>query len=564
MIAAAIVIFGIKYLDSLRDTDVESSAVTLVRAAEWDEIISDSFNDSDTKLNIDGKDFDNSARLLYMDQDMNILIKCSKIRDIFSCAVNSYESGKVIIEKGNTKAELEVNSDTAVVDGKTVQLKSSIISIDDTIYIPTSVMADYFSYDYAWDFHQNKLTMSNQKQDEKIYPYKYDYREVLKSTGVKNQADLGTCWAFASLTALETTLLPEYSYDFSEDHMTCHNGYNLDQSQGGEYTMSMAYLAAWKGPVLEAEDPYGDNYSPDGLLPAFHVQEIQIITSKDLDGIKKSVFLYGGVQSSLYMSISDADGNSSMTYNGDTSSYFYIGMEKANHDVVIVGWDDSYSADNFATRPEGDGAFICVNSWGEQFGDNGFFYVSYYDSNIGVHNLVYTGVQSTDNYDNIYQSDVCGWIGQLGYNRETAYFANIYEAVSDEKLEAVGFYATGPNTEYEVYFVNNFEGDSSFADKELVASGSLTYAGYYTVDVKDEVVLIDGQKYAVIVYINTPNSIHPIAIECKSDDSTATVDITDGNGYISLHGTYWEHVEETQNCNICLKMYTDNIEEGTD
>ena len=30
------------------------------------------------------------------------------------------------------------------------------------------------------------------------------------------------------------------------------------------------------------------------------------------------------------------------------------------------------------------------NSWGDGFGENGIFYVSYYDTNIGTHNVAYT------------------------------------------------------------------------------------------------------------------------------------------------------------------------------
>ena len=44
-----------------------------------------------------------------------------------------------------------------------------------------------------------------------------------------------------------------------------HNHFLLGQDEGGEYTMSMAYLLSWEGPVWESEDPYGDGFSPDGL-----------------------------------------------------------------------------------------------------------------------------------------------------------------------------------------------------------------------------------------------------------------------------------------------------------
>lgn len=64
--------------------------------------------------------------------------------------------------------------------------------------------------------------------------------------------------------------------------------------------------------------------------------------------------------------------------------------------------------------------------------------MSYYDTNIGIHNILYSGIESADNYDHIYQADLCGWVGQLGYGKESAFFANIYTAEEKEELEAVG------------------------------------------------------------------------------------------------------------------------------
>lgn len=217
------------------------------------------------------------------------------------------------------------------------------------------------------------------------------------------------------------------------DHMTMHNSFLLGQDEGGEYTMSMAYLLAWQGPVLESEDPYGDGYSPDNLKPSKHVQEIQVLGPKDYDAVKRAVYLQGGVQSSLFTSMRDYE-SESVYYNRETNSYCYIGSEQPNHDSVIVGWDDNYPKENFNMELEGDGAFICTNSWGEDFGDQGYFYVSYHDSNIGVHNIVYTGVEPVDNYKKIYQSDLCGWVGQIGYGQDEAWFANTYRAGKGEDL----------------------------------------------------------------------------------------------------------------------------------
>ena len=405
---------------------------------------------------------------------------------------------------------------------------------------------------YQW----NRLDTANIK-----LPSAYDYRKTGRAPQIGNQGSLGTCWAFASLTALESSLLPGKSMTFAVDHMSMHNSFLLGQDEGGEYTMSMAYLLAWQGPVLESQDPYGDGVSPDGLAPSVHVQEIQVLPSKDYEAIKRAVYLRGGVQSSLYTSMRDYQ-SQSVYYNRETNSYCYIGNEKPNHDSVIVGWDDNYSRENFNLDLAGDGAFICTNSWGEDFGDQGYFYVSYFDSNIGVHNIVYTGVEPVDNYDYIHQSDLCGWVGQIGYGQEEAWFANAYRADKGENLAAAGFYATDKNTEYELYLARNLpnagggEMERALDRRMLLAKGRLDNAGYYTIPLDKKIPLEDNEKFAIIVKIITPGTVHPVAIEYDAGDGIAQVDLTDGEGYLSHDGKVWEHVEETQSCNLCLKAYT--------
>lgn len=393
---------------------------------------------------------------------------------------------------------------------------------------------------------------------ERVLPSAYDAREDGRTSPVKDQGDLGTCWAFASLLALESSLLPEETLDFSEDHMSNNPNFNLKQEEGGEYTMAMAYLLAWQGPVLEQDDPYGDGSSPLGLEAVKHVQEVQILPSRDLEAIKRAVLDCGGVQSSLYTTLKSSASESDY-YNRDTRAYYYPEDTAPNHDVVIVGWDDAFPREAFLSEPAGDGAFLCENSWGTQFGDDGFFYVSYYDANVGKNNILYSAVEDVDNYDHIYQSDLCGWIGQLGYGGDTAWAANVYTSAGNENLDAVGFYATARDTEYEVYVVRHVpeqpEG-TAFAKRQLVARGRLDYAGFYTVPLTEECGLEPGERFGVMIKLMTPGVIHPIAIEYDAGDGKCKVDLEDGEGYISLEGEQWQHVEAEQGCNICLKAYT--------
>lgn len=395
-------------------------------------------------------------------------------------------------------------------------------------------------------------------------PAFYDGRSEGRVPIVKNQGSSGTCWAFASLNALESRLMPQEALEFSEDHMSLNNGFEIAGMEGGEFTMSMAYLLSWRGPVLESEDPYGDHFSPKGLRAVKHVQEILMVPGKDYDKIKRAVLEYGGVQSALYTSMTDSQSHS-VYYNEENNSYCYIGSEPPNHDSVIVGWDDKYPKENFNAEVNGDGAFICMNSWGDEFGDQGFFYVSYYDSNIGMNNIVYTKVEEPDNYSRIYQSDLRGWVGQLGFGEETVWFANVYRAMEAENLEAAGFYATGQNTSYEVYVAplakdeREIEEKPGLQERFLAAKGTLEYAGYYTIPLRTEgreLELAKGSRFAVIVKITTPGAVHPAAIEYDAEDGRTMVDITDGEGYISQEGVWWERVEKKKECNLCLKAYT--------
>ena len=72
--------------------------------------------------------------------------------------------------------------------------------------------------------------------------------------------------------------------------------------------------------------------------------------------------------------------------------------------------------------------------------------------------------------------------------------------------------------------------------------------------------MAQGEKLAIIINIKTPNSERPVAIEYNADKTGNVAAVDDGEGYISANGKNWERVEESQNCNICLKFYTNDIE----
>lgn len=395
----------------------------------------------------------------------------------------------------------------------------------------------------------------------------YDLRTLNRVTSVKNQNNSGVCWAFATYGSLESYLMPEENWNFSENNMknllssAYPEGFDRNANEGGNHLESTAYLVRWSGPVDENDDPYDpdSNLSPQDLSLQKHVQNVLFLPNRqgslNNDGIKWAVQNYGAVYTSMYYN--------DTFYSPATASYYYNNTSLTNHAVAIVGWNDSFDKSKFSEAPPGDGAFIVRNSWGADWGENGYFYVSYYDSKIGCYNSVFTA-ESPDNYELIYQYDPFGWTSSLGYevDNTTAWGANIFTAKSDELLKAVSFYTTDSGCNYEIYiYTDPVLGPINQTGPVFSENGSTSVAGYHTIPLDSDVRLTAGQNFSVVLNLTNIEYGYPIAIEeplSGDDGDSSKATANSGESFISSSGEAWADIITVYpNTSVCIKAFTD-------
>lgn len=207
-----------------------------------------------------------------------------------------------------------------------------------------------------------------------ILPVKLDWRNkdgINWTTTIKHQGQCGSCWAFGTLAAIEAQYniqmgIPNINRDLSEQYLvSCFAkscaGQTLNAVSNWLKTLWKP-ITAETGTPDEACLPYQGKVIPcenachDHLNRLYHLKDWHDVAD-DMEAIKNYILI---APCPAVMMVYEDFGD----YTGGIYEHVW-GEEAGWHSITIVGWDDDNSC------------WICKNSWGEGFGESGWFRIKY-------------------------------------------------------------------------------------------------------------------------------------------------------------------------------------------
>jgi C1A family cysteine protease len=219
------------------------------------------------------------------------------------------------------------------------------------------------------------LLLSSATQTQNRLTSSYDWRDHNILSPVKHQKDCGSCGEFAAAALFEALIKKQTGADVDLSEQQIVSCVAQCGCNSGCSSLRALQFIRDSGIVLETDFPYlnKDTGCIPGLDGKYFISNVitteinRMSLDERIRTIKQSVIEFGPVATN--MALYDDLGK----YRGGVYNYNKKAVALGGHWVLIVGWKDDPSA-------KAGGYWICRNSWGEKWGQKGYFNSAYGDA----------------------------------------------------------------------------------------------------------------------------------------------------------------------------------------
>ena len=413
---------------------------------------------------------------------------------------------------------------------------------------------DYDKFDDNFNVNQsNSLVRSSQ------IPSTYNSVDEGFVTSIKNQNPYGNCWAYAACSVAESYLIKKGMASSDIDLSEAHLNYYMYHNKGDKYEntdndqtnvigkYSFTDVGADPRMLQLAMSNFG--LASETIYPISKITTMQgskedqnntqyVMTNSNLlcqqakgnESIIKQAILDNGSVLACYYDTSTAYKNSNYYNSNEVNSF--------NHAISIVGWDDSYVANNFDNKPTRNGAWLIKNSWGTGFGNQGYFWMSYDEYSLGS---VYSYEFKNKDEENIYQYDGTNNALRYTLSSNTSTYANEFLVKrTNEELNAVSVGSATSNIPYKLEIYTNLTdiNNPTSGNCEVNQNGIIENDGINYIKLSKGISLKDNTYYSIVFTLFGTNE----------NNASIMLDAT-------LKGTDIEFIADTSNEYCFIKSY---------
>lgn len=379
--------------------------------------------------------------------------------------------------------------------------------------------------------------------DEEPLPVLFDLFDEGRMTPAKSQGGTGLCWAFGTLSTVESAILtaglaePDvldlsecavayFMYPFTEEFESGGTGDGLCITKGnlktnfymscyygGDPRLAFSMFANGEALIDESVSPFFTDplrlrRSLDAFLETVGTGELDRISrdwlltgwnsfdEADAEEMKRAIIKYGGLTAGIFC---DTDGLRKHRDTGAPNSYYSAAdpdSAETNHCVVLIGWDDAYSRENFGkNKPGHDGAWLALDSTDALSDESGLMFISYDDFIQGYWTVEMCG---RGDYGDILHYDCCPLDSLRAEDGCTA-AANVFNAPSGKALKAVGVTTLADDQLIEIKVFTDPEGDPDSGRTALTQKVRPARKGYHVIELQEPVELRESETFSVAV-----------------------------------------------------------------